>query len=73
MDQIGGMEDAVERLRESAGLTEARLVRYHRPHEWVQNVYSSAPAAPELRLDLKSLIAPLRRPGFHYLWWPGTP
>jgi protease-4 len=73
IDAIGSLDDAVARARELAGLEKAQVVTYHRQREWRSNVYTRGPAAPELRLDLGSLLGlDPPRPGFHYLWWPVT-
>ena len=57
---------------ELAGLSESRLVAYHRPREWVQNYYARTPTVPsELRIELGSPFDVFRKPGFLYLWMPG--
>jgi protease-4 len=72
VDRIGDLEAAVEIARQRAGLATARVVTYHRPREWKQNLYSRAPSAPP-SLKLELLPAPLRAqgPAFLYLWAPG--
>jgi protease-4 len=73
VDSLGDLEQAVAVAKRRAGLASARVVVYHRPREYRQNLYTQAPAVPRaLRLEL----APpqwLPRPGFLYLWAPGLP
>jgi protease-4 len=70
VDRIGYLEDAIALAREAAGLTEARVVAYHRPRQYRATVYSAAdPPAPAANaLDLARLVA--SGPRFLYLWWP---
>jgi protease-4 len=70
VDRIGYLEDAVAAARQAAGLTEARLVMYHRPKEYRANYYSATPRqAPDLAvLQLSGHLS--AGPRFLYLWWP---
>jgi len=73
IDQIGYLDEAIDRARRSAGLTEARVVMYHRPREYRATYYSSAPpATPTAEGTLAQLAALLggSGPRFLYLWWP---
>ena len=45
VDRLGYMDDAIEMARKAAGLTEARVVMYHRPREYRTNYYSTTPSA----------------------------
>jgi protease-4 len=70
VDGLGYLPDAVDELKQRAGLEEARVIVYHRPRELRENLYSaSASAQPRAR---RSLAAVLRAPGFLYLWWPAA-
>jgi protease-4 len=72
IDGIGDIEESVERLTELAGISgPARVVSYHRPAEWRNNLFTRGPAAPSFQLDLTRMLGPLPSPGFHYLWIPG--
>jgi protease-4 len=74
VDAIGGFDDSVARARALAGLGEARVVRYHRPREYANNLYTrGAPAAPTLRLELPGGLGDALDPGFYFLWAPGLP
>jgi protease-4 len=74
VDDIGYLPDAVDELERRAGIDESRVVVYHRPREWRENLYSaSAPPEPRALLPNASrLAAAFGGPaGFLYLWWPG--
>jgi protease-4 len=71
VDRLGYLEEAVEAARKAAGLTEARVVMYHRPREYRSNIYSAAtPERPELTLVQLSALLVGPGPRFLYLWWP---
>jgi protease IV len=75
VDAVGDLPAAVEVAKEKAGLEEARVVIYHRPHELRENLFSPGPSAREpwdagARATLGELLP---RPAFLYLWWPGEP
>jgi protease IV len=73
VDDLGYLPDAVDELERRAGVEEARVVVYHRPREWRENLYSaSAPPEPRTLLEGGSrAAAALGGPAFLYLWWPG--
>ncbi|MDJ0867328.1 MAG: signal peptide peptidase SppA [Myxococcota bacterium] len=73
VDDIGDLPAAVKEAESRAGLEESRVVVYHRPREWRENLYTRlpTPAPSPLAFDLKSLLGPLATPGFLYLWAPG--
>lgn len=71
VDRVGYLEEAVEAARKAAGLTEARVVMYHRPREYRATIYSAAaPERPELALAQLSALLVGPGPRFLYLWWP---
>ncbi len=72
VDRIGYLEDVVTLARESAKLSEARVVMYHRPKEYRANIYSATPAASTAESTLAQFAATLGGggPRFLYLWWP---
>ena len=77
VDQIGYMDDAIQKATEMAGLPEnARIVVYRRteyPDDNVYNTFAGKPGAPEItliNLGLAEAIPPLQS-GFYYLWLPG--
>ncbi len=72
VDRLGDLRTAFEAAKLRAGLTRARLVKYHRPVEHVGSAYAQAPlTSPQinlLQLNLPDL--PVHQPGFYYLWVP---
>jgi protease-4 len=72
IDRVGDLDTAYEAVKARAGIARARLVKYHRPIEYVGSAYSTAPAAGTqvnlLQLNLAGLD--LDQPGFYYLWDP---
>ena len=70
VDRIGYLEDAITVAKESAGLTEARVVAYHRPRQYRATIYSAADVA-SAKGDLTDLARMVfAGPRFLYLWWP---
>ncbi len=72
VDEVGYLQDAVAEIERRAGLESSRVVTYHRPTEWRQNLYTRPPVPSRLRLDLVSPFLEFPRPGFLYLWAPGV-
>jgi len=71
VDRLGYLDDAVAMAKEAAGLTDARVVMYHRPREYRANYYSASTAPPAAEAALARLAALVGTgPGFFYLWWP---
>ncbi len=77
IDQIGYLDDAIQKTVTMAGLPEhARIVVYRRaeyPNDNLYNTYGGRPEMPEislLNLGLADALPPLRS-GFYYLWLPG--
>jgi protease-4 len=71
IDEVADLEQTLEVARKLLGAPETRVVTYHRPREFANNLYTRAPAPPQLRLEIPGLSAWLRAPGFYYLWAPG--
>jgi len=76
IDKVGYLDEALELAREQAGLKEARVVRYHRPEAYVNNIYSLLLAGGPPRVGLPEWLAEAKAieslPEFFYLWWPGA-
>jgi protease IV len=72
VDRIGYLEDVVALAKERAGLTDARVVMYHRPKEYRANIYSATPPPSTAESTLAQFAAALGGggPRFLYLWWP---
>ncbi len=86
IDGLGTLDESIQRIERVLGVSQSRVVTYHRVSEWRQNLYARAetwPAAGALApatlrvegglgLDPRRLMGALQ-PGFQYLWWPGAP
>lgn len=70
VDKVGDVEDAVSIARTRAGLSEARVVTYHRPREFRKNLFTAqAPVeTPQVEWPLPRFQLP--QPAFLYLWAP---
>jgi len=86
VDRVGTLREAVRALEDRLGVSESRVVSYHRPREIRRNLYSRTPDGSPLlspngalstelagSLALRRLEAVLSRPGFLYVWWPAIP
>jgi protease-4 len=73
VDRLGHFDEAIRVVEARAGLTESRVVVYHRPDEFRDNVFSRGSLPPVQIVDVNILSLPLPRlePGFYYLW-PGA-
>ena len=70
VDQIGYLDEAIATAKSAAGLTEAKVIAYHRPRQYRATIYSSAetPAPAATLPDLARIV--VSGPRFLYLWWP---
>jgi protease-4 len=73
VDGIGSIEDAVAAARREAGLSEARVVSYHRPREYRSNLYSATLPSRRFDLQLSAALPKLPQASFLYLWPSGFP
>ncbi len=73
IDQIGYLDSAIALARQEAGLTEARVVTYRRPHQYIHNIYSKVASLSDpyatWKIDPKALLKG-RSIDFFYLWLP---
>lgn len=74
IDQIGYLDEAISLAKQESGLTGARVVIYHRPGVYKNNIYSRLGnagfgAINLLNIDLKTFIHS-GSPSFMYLWAP---
>lgn len=74
IDQIGYLDEAILLAKEDAGLTKARVVMYHRPGAYKNNIYSQLGSSGFgtinlLNIDLKTFVHS-GTPLFMYLWAP---
>ena len=72
VDTLGSLEDGIAEAERLAGLSESRVVTYHRQREWVQNYYARPVVPPRVTLRLEPPLPLPEGPGFLYLWAPGA-
>jgi protease-4 len=70
VDRLGNIQEAVRRAEARAGITTSRVVSYHRPSEYRNNLYTRTPPGT-IELRLPAPWPGLRGPAFMYLWAPG--
>ena len=72
IDAIGYLDDTLERMSKELGMTDPKVITYHRPGEHKSNLYSSLPNSPTINLLNIDLGLNLDRtsPHFMYLWMP---
>jgi protease IV len=73
VDKVGYIEDSFTMAAEMAGVSNPKIVRYHRENETPASIHARAPTlknTPIINVDLGSILAPMR-PGFYYYWMPG--
>ena len=72
VDRLGYLDDAIASAKQRAGLTQAKVVVYHRPSEYSENIYSAAGLNPAeinlLNFDFGGLMHDEAQ--FMYLWRP---
>jgi protease-4 len=70
VDRIGYVEEAVRAAEHLAGIAESRVVSYHRPYEYRNNLHSrsAGPEGPLVDLDPLPEASFGLEPGFYYLW-----
>ena len=74
IDRIGYLEDAINDAKKAAGLSEAKVVIYHRPNQYAENIYSlQGIASTPLSFEKDTLMRLFggAGPRFLYLWAPG--
>jgi protease-4 len=72
VDQVGYLPDAIALARRAAGLSEAKVVIYRRPHQYRATYYAQAESPPsglEASLTSAAALSGLG-PKFLYLWLP---
>jgi protease-4 len=78
VDGLGDLRVAFDVAKKRAGMSSAKLVKYHRPLEHVGSAYAYAPNMPatgtQLNLLQLNVNAGLHhnQPGFYYLWDPAA-
>ena len=74
VDDIGYLDEAIERAKKQAGLTDARIVTYRRHGEYQNNIYSrlfgtGSGLGSLASMDLLSIVRG-GSPQFMYIWMP---
>ena len=64
VDQVGSLEDAVRALERRLGVSQSRVVSYHRPREIRRNLYARASIAPHLRGSVEGTLESALEPSF---------
>ena len=73
VDQLGYLDDAIQWAKSATGMEQAKVVIYHRPGTYVNNVYSMPQEKAWSwveRLEQGELLRQRPTPQFMYLWLP---
>jgi protease-4 len=74
VDRVGYLDDAVEGMKASLKVKDARVITYHRPGAYKGTVYSGVPGASPSEINLIAIntsnLDLLTRIQFMYLWRP---
>jgi protease-4 len=71
VDAIGYLDGTLDRAKQRAGVREATVIRYRRPSEYADSLYSRASLGPpQVNLLNLNLEAMPHTPSFLYLWSP---
>jgi protease-4 len=70
VDEIGHLDDAIERAAQLAGISEARVITYREAGQPANNIYSdiSSAAPAPVAFNILSMGASKIPAGFYYLW-----
>jgi protease-4 len=75
VDEIGYLDDVIEMIKKEAGLDKAKVVMYHRPYSYKNNIYSQLTGSDFkninlVNLDLSWLVDGAGGLRFMYMWLP---
>jgi len=74
VDRVGYLDDALEEMKASLKLEDARLIAYHRPGAYKGTIYSGMPEVSQNEINLIAIntseLDPLTGIQFMYLWRP---
>jgi protease-4 len=73
VDQLGYLNDAVNWAKNAVGMERAKVVMYHRPGTYVDNIYSMSQVEAwswAERIQRGELLPQRQAPQFMYLWLP---
>lgn len=72
-DRVCFLDESITAAKESAGLSDAKVVTYSYNDNADANIYSPTARTHPLRLDMSlPPVLHARTPGFYYLWQPGN-
>lgn len=73
VDGVGYLDGTIDRARQRAGVSEARVIRYRRPDEFGDGIYARGDAPAQVTqvslLNFEQSLLP-RGPNFLYIWAP---
>lgn len=81
VDALGDLDDGFAKAKALAGLTDASLIRYHRPLEYVGSPYvrggdrqpeANATQVNLLQLNMNGSLGGMPSSSFYYVWLPGV-
>ena len=74
IDRVGYLDDAVNEMKESLRIAEAKVITYYRPGSYKATIYSGSPVTPHQEINLIAInadgLASLSGVRFMYLWRP---
>ncbi len=72
IDQIVYLDEAIELVQKDLKLNEIKVVTYHRPGDYKNNLYSAVPKSPSINvLNFNiNLLPHSTEPNFLYMWMP---
>ena len=75
VDEIGYLADVIEMVKKKAGLDKAKVIMYHRPYSYKNNIYSQLTGSDFkninlVNLDLSWLVDGAGGLRFMYMWLP---
>lgn len=70
LDRIGYLDDAVARIRELAGVQNARVILYRREGVFAGNIYAAGSPLPVETVVLERGLAEMLSPAFRYQYMP---
>jgi len=73
VDRVAYLDEVIAMAKTAAGLSEARVIMYHRPKEYRASIYAATPTSPPTAETALAHLAGMlggSGPRFMYLWWP---
>ena len=73
VDRVAYLDEVIAMAKTAAGVSEARVIMYHRPKEYRASIYAATPTSPPTAETALAHLAGMlggSGPRFMYLWWP---